>query len=1386
MKKCLCVVAVLIIVITMCFITASYAKSIDLAYEVCENLDFEDLSKLSGFTGSFDVQNGVFRADGSALKVNNASYSFSENSLAGAFNLEFDMFVSDIQGQDTISLNSKNKSHLLEFKKENGKLALNCEADNFACLEFGLWYKIRMSFDTANGLSFTVLRNERTVSEKSISTNTDFVFSDISFTSDGSMYIDNLVLSRPLIAKSSSPVIYKSQNLIIAEGRPLENNDSILILASYDQNGNLISTSNSSCKNGSILQSFMIFNNNIKTYRAFLWSSNLYPQGYDFSTENSSKYVSQLCIGNNYEIVLKDKKAYIKTVNLPEEERFKVVLSSSGKTEEKFFTKNDFAENRVYFDMTDNDNGEYSLLISSMHNLYEIPVFQKTFLYRENTLKNDTYIFKVGYPYYFHNNVKKYFSSNKTYSPMFDNGEMFVDELVLKNVFALDKPSTDNLIGAGSVMSDLGYNTYYDDCGIFVISLDDLWCASDTFETKEIFREGFEGNNVNMGIQYWGSNEVSLNYGKSSLTSNNGNYSYKLGTVPSSFIGLKTVFKDFDKGENINNYKLSFWAKCSDDFSGNALGGLAILYKDTVYYPKFPSLDKITTEWKKYEFTVDYQDFFDKDTMTLAVRLANSDNSSHSGCVYIDDVVVTCDQNGSNVLKSEALKCAELFETDYYVFEDFETDNLNWQNLPYKWTCYNWATSNYSGTYGIEIFDEDYGKSVYLGSTEKSFLGLQGSNVTLHKNKKTYSLTADIYVTDDYNNAVSFAFLMNDEKGFAKLIKGSSVGNFLKKGQWNTVTSYFDTDEIFNGEYVSFKTLIYTAPAATTVVSGRVYIDNIKLNVNGESSQNICATISNQSFASWHVLGDDVIYKADASQFDGIDTIEAIVYNSIDEEVFRKAVSVYTLANEGWTWKPDKPGYYEIEFYATRSDGSSSLIVSEYTNSYKDMPENFSLSRRSFAVAPNQTKPIDERNKKLFVSSHATSDTDLKIASILGFYGARIHWVRWGNSATVTGAHTAKNTYNWANVDKQFNNVKNSGLGAISANIYGTPQWAVPEIHRKETSSTVAGSLKYNNYAPEDITNLTDFLKAFIDRYGEDVDVIEFWNEPQTGTTAFWNDSVENFAKMLKAAYTTIKENSDITVSFSGMGNNDKYAQFYDELLDIPDIYNFYDIMAYHGTYNVSQRLNEIAENHGFEPKPWQNSEGYFSNYRENLKITDKYFQAKRTVVSMLENLKAGAEIITMFQMLNLNEEEYRVYTNKFNDDTSLYGIFRNTPHIEPGLSAVAVFNLFNEMTNDFSYVGEDEFGDVRAVLFNNDGKAFIAMWSKSSTDFSVPSSLEDIGGEIVDFEGNTMNVDTLDGRKIYYIKKADLSKATQILGTDRNNVLNPLMGSPYFNAEIN
>ena len=112
----------------------------------------------------------------------------------------------------------------------------------------------------------------------------------------------------------------------------MENNDSILILAAYDQNGKLISISNTSCQAGSILQSFMNFNNGVKTYKAFLWSENLYPQGYNFSTGNSDKYVSQLCIGDDYEIVLQDKKAYIKTVNLPEEECFKVVLSSSGKT----------------------------------------------------------------------------------------------------------------------------------------------------------------------------------------------------------------------------------------------------------------------------------------------------------------------------------------------------------------------------------------------------------------------------------------------------------------------------------------------------------------------------------------------------------------------------------------------------------------------------------------------------------------------------------------------------------------------------------------------------------------------------------------------------------------------------------------------------------------------------------------------------------------------------------------------------------------------------------------------------------------------------------------------------------------------------------------------
>lgn len=246
------------------------------------------------------------------------------------------------------------------------------------------------------------------------------------------------------------------------------------------------------------------------------------------------------------------------------------------------------------------------------------------------------------------------------------------------------------------------------------------------------------------------------------------------------------------------------------------------------------------------------------------------------------------------------------------------------------------------------------------------------------------------------------------------------------------------------------------------------------------------------------------------------------------------------------------------------------------------------------------------------------------------------------------------------------------------------------------------------------------------------------------------------------------------------------YYSFYDELLDDADIYNYYDVMAFHGTYNVNTKLNnEIAGAHGLAPKKWWNSEGYFANYYKSGVLTDKYDGARAFAVSYLQNFKAGADIITAFSLLDIVGDEYRVFVNQNGGKTAPYGLFRSYPNIEPKLSALAAFNMFRLIDKDFEYIGEDRFGSVRAVSFKNGDSALVAFWSGNSKGFNIPENLSFVkNGKIYDFEGRILNGNYCAGNKIYFAVNVPVASLSGVLDTDKNNVLNENMQPPYFNAE--
>ncbi len=153
---------------------------------------------------------------------------------------------------------------------------------------------------------------------------------------------------------------------------------------------------------------------------------------------------------------------------------------------------------------------------------------------------------------------------------------------------------------------------------------------------------------------------------------------------------------------------------------------------------------------------------------------------------------------------------------------------------------------------------------------------------------------------------------------------------------------------------------------------------------------------------------------------------------------------------------------------------------------------------------------------------------------ILGFYGVRMHWIRWGDNPKYAGANPSEGVYDWTNTDIQFNNVQKAGFGGVAANIYGT-RWSVP----RSTSET---ELLLSSEATDIITMLPKiwimlviFCTEFMKKYGDKVDVFEFWNEPMMGSTAFFGRTPRKaFAEMLKRLHIRqLKHKNSNTVFFS-------------------------------------------------------------------------------------------------------------------------------------------------------------------------------------------------------------------------------------------------------------
>jgi hypothetical protein len=138
--------------------------------------------------------------------------------------------------------------------------------------------------------------------------------------------------------------------------------------------------------------------------------------------------------------------------------------------------------------------------------------------------------------------------------------------------------------------------------------------------------------------------------------------------------------------------------------------------------------------------------------------------------------------------------------------------------------------------------------------------------------------------------------------------------------------------------------------------------------------------------------------------------------------------------------------------------------------------------------------------------------------------GAGVETIRslfyWSN------VETAKGTYNWTGLDRQVSLAASHRL-SILATVQGTPRWA----------STRPGRGDHNVYPPRRLSDLQDFIRTLIRRYGpkgtfwtanptipkRPIREWQIWNEPSASYFLNVKNYRAYYPKMLKAGYRAVK-----------------------------------------------------------------------------------------------------------------------------------------------------------------------------------------------------------------------------------------------------------------------
>ncbi len=754
------------------------------------------------------------------------------------------------------------------------------------------------------------------------------------------------------------------------------------------------------------------------------------------------------------------------------------------------------------------------------------------------------------------------------------------------------------------------------------------------------------------------------------------------------------------------------------------------------------------------------------------------------------DVVVATPYDEETVTSVIVGEFEKLLQGDEVIMScDFENGG-SW-----GYAAWNSGSAEVSESSGTEFFQGQ--KSMYIGTTQKGFIGMTTSKAFEFNRAKNYRVRIAVKKTSDYknNDLTVNGWCYNSAGQFIAGLPFNKISTEEISTEWQCITYEMHKYRTRQSEYNDFQRFnisIQQSKTGSEAASGGVYIDNFVLEEYQPLSENVACDFVADKFAAWYQSGDTVTYTTqNPNALKAFKSVKSKYYDSEHKLVYEQENPVESVIESGIKFKPENVGFYTLNMYAVSSDGTERPIANYYRY-YNGQPVDFLTTDRTFAVVEGTSKPMEERNDMLMFSGTGTGvEREFQIADMLGFSGVRIHNLSWGSGwGSNTGIEDKQGVYNFTHADIPVALAEKYNMKNIMANVFSTPIWAVDEKY--QDTSNVSYMYMYQKMAPVDMQYLADFIKEFYNHYKGRVDILEFWNEPHYGNTAFWADTPEKLSEMIKTSYKALREvDPDGNMKYATASWNQGYQLFH-ELAEDKDFYNSTDYFTFHSrTATDIVNYRRTIDNYGYEVKPEYATEEYlYAGYKKGVP-KDHDLSTMHYMAAAMSHIKMGLKGFADFELTDNIPDEVRVWCGQQPGMgvSHTLGLFSSFPYVEPHKGAVAVYNWYKSMGLDYTYDKEYDFGGgVKAVQFMNDGKPELLVWSSTDTEFKLTDGLKAAAKDdtsMIDFMGRTASLDdTLKAKTVYIIKNLD-KDVLDNLESKADTALNSQYEEPYYTCKL-